>query len=141
MSWIDAPVVRAHRALEQDRPRAADTERGAREQPRVVAVEAQAARVRVDVAERVGQQVEVAVLEDLDAAEVGGLLDRDDARLDERATADSAGIGGGRAVGSAARRGAVVGVAAAWSSRGCASSALAIVTSGDRRRGDRPGRP
>jgi len=37
----------------------------------------------VDVTERIGQQVQVAVLEDLDAAEVGCLLDRDQARLDE----------------------------------------------------------
>jgi hypothetical protein len=33
--------------------------------------------------ERVGQKVQVAVLEDPDAAEVGCLLDRDEAGLDE----------------------------------------------------------
>jgi hypothetical protein len=37
----------------------------------------------VDVAELVGQQEQVAMLEDLDAPEVGRLLDRRDPRLDE----------------------------------------------------------
>ena len=81
----DAAVVRPGRALEDDRPRAADAEHGARQEPRVVAVQPESARVGVDVAELVGQQEEVAVLEDLDAAEVGRLLDRDEPRLDEPA--------------------------------------------------------
>ena len=64
----DAPEVRPGRSLQDDGPRAADAEHGAREQARVVPVEAQPARVGVDVAELVGQQEHVPVLEDLDAA-------------------------------------------------------------------------
>ena len=78
-----AAVVAAHRPLEEDRPLAADVQHRARQQPRVGPVQAQAARIRMDVAELVGQQVDVAVLEDLDRPEVGRPRDRPDARLHE----------------------------------------------------------
>ena len=78
-----AAVVVAHRALEQDGSLAADAQDRARQDPRIPLVDAEAARIGVDVAERVGQLVEVAVLEDLDRTEVGRPGDRDDPRLEE----------------------------------------------------------
>ena len=71
-----AAVVAAHRPLEQHRPLAADAQHRARQQPRVGPVQAEPARIGVDVAELVGQQVDVAVLEDLDRPEVGRPRDR-----------------------------------------------------------------
>ena len=79
----DAAIVRPGRALENNRPGATDPQHRARQQSRVVAVEAESARVRVDVAELVGQQEHVAVLQDLDAAEVRRLLDRAEVRVEE----------------------------------------------------------
>ena len=78
-----AAVVAAGARLEEDRPGAVDPQDRAREPPRVALVQAEAARVGVDVAEAVGQEVEVALLEDLDGAEVRRLDDRADDRLDE----------------------------------------------------------
>ena len=81
---LDRPVVvAAGRRLEQDRPLAVDPQDRARQPARVALVQAEAAGVGVDVAERVGQQVQVALLEDLDGAEVGRLDDRADDGLDE----------------------------------------------------------
>ena len=81
---LDRPVeVAAGRRLEQDRPLAVDPEDRARQPARIALVQAEAAGVGVDVAERVGQQVQVALLEDLDGAEVGRLDDRADDGLDE----------------------------------------------------------
>ena len=71
-----AAVVAADRALEQDRARPADAQDRARQQPGVAVVQPEPARVRVDVAERVGQQEQVAVLEDLDRPEVRRPRDR-----------------------------------------------------------------
>ena len=82
-SWM------APRKLPRPRPGAGpaaapDAQDRARQEPRVAVVQAEPARVGVDVAERVGQQVEVAVLEDLDRAEVRGLHDRDRSDREER---------------------------------------------------------
>ena len=74
-----APVVRADRRLQQHGPDAADAQHGAGEHARVAVVEAQPARIGVDVAERVGQQEAVPVLEYLHGTQVGGLHDRDGA--------------------------------------------------------------
>ena len=87
-----APVA-AGRRLEQDRAGPVDAHDRAREPAGVAVVQAEAARVGVDVAERVGQQVLVALLEHLDAAEVRGLDDRADDRLE---VARSLRIGRGR---------------------------------------------
>ncbi len=66
-----AAVVRPDRGLEQDRSLAADPEDRTGQEAAVAAIQAQSARVGVDVAERIGQQVDVGVLEDLHRAEVG----------------------------------------------------------------------
>ena len=57
------------------KPLATDAQDEARHDPRIPEIQPEAARVQVDVAERVGQQVAVAVLEDLDRAEVGAARD------------------------------------------------------------------
>ena len=71
-----AVVVAAGRRLEQDRALAVDAQDRGREAAGVAVVQAEAAAVGVDVAERIGQQVDVALLEDLDRPEVRGLDDR-----------------------------------------------------------------
>ena len=65
-----ADVVRRGLRPEQRRADAVDPQDRARQHARVEVVQAEAARIRVDVAERVGQQEQVAVLEHADAAEV-----------------------------------------------------------------------
>ena len=65
-----APVVLVDVAAQEGRPGAVDAQDRAGQDPRVAAIQAEAARVAMDVAEGIGQQVEVAVLEDSDAAEV-----------------------------------------------------------------------
>ena len=83
-----AAEVRPDRRLEQDRSLAAHPQHGARQQPGVAAVQAQSAGVVVDVAERVGQQVQVGVLEQLHRAEVRGA---DDGRRPDRQEVDAVG--------------------------------------------------
>ncbi len=70
-----APVVRPGVGPEEDGPRAVDAQGEARDDAGVAEVEAEAAAVRMDVAEAIGEQVELAVLEDLDPAEVGRMDD------------------------------------------------------------------
>jgi hypothetical protein len=65
-----ADVVRRRLRPQERRADAVDPEDRARQDARVEVVEAEATGVGVDVAERVGEQVQVAVLEDADAAEV-----------------------------------------------------------------------
>ena len=105
-----AVVVAARRPLEEDRALAVDPQDRARQPARVAVVQPEAAAVRVDVPERVGEQVQVALLEDLDRAEVGGLDDRADDGLDEpgrvgrRRRAGHDGLGRGRGLSPGPRR-------------------------------------
>ena len=81
---LDRPVVVAARGgLEEHRPLAVHAHDRARQAARVGVVQAQPAAVGVDVAERVGEQVQVALLEHLDRAQVGGLDDRPLDRVEE----------------------------------------------------------
>ena len=77
-----AAIVATGRPLEEHRPRPADPQLRARQDARVAVVQPEAAGVDVDVAERVGQEEQVGVLEDLDRPEVRGVGDRDDPRLE-----------------------------------------------------------
>jgi hypothetical protein len=72
-----AAIVATDRGLQQDRPATTDAQDRAGEDPRVAAVQPETARVWVDVAEGVAQEVVVGVLEDLDRAEVRRPGDRD----------------------------------------------------------------
>ena len=67
-----ADVIRRRLRAEQRRPYPVDPEDRARQHARVEVVQPQPARIGVDVAERVGEQEQVPVLEHADAAEVGG---------------------------------------------------------------------
>jgi hypothetical protein len=77
-----APIVAAGRTLQEHRTNAADADLRARQQPGIAVVESQPARVDVDVAERVGEQEQVAVLDGLDRPEVCRAGDRHDPRLE-----------------------------------------------------------
>ena len=78
-----APVVSPDGGLQQHRSHAADPQHRAGQRPRVALVQPEPARVGMDVPERIGQQIAIPVLEDLDGAEVRRLLDRDIARRQE----------------------------------------------------------
>ena len=78
-----AVVVAAGRRLEEHRALAVHAQDRGRQAAGVAVVQAQPAAVGVHVAERVREQVQVALLEDLDRAEVGGLDDRPDHRVEE----------------------------------------------------------
>jgi hypothetical protein len=71
-----ADVVGRGLRTQERRPDAVDAEDGARQHARVEVVQPEAARIRMDVAERVREQEEVAVLEHADAAEIGCGNDR-----------------------------------------------------------------
>ncbi len=93
-----APEVAPHRTLEQDRSIATDPEHRARQQSTVALVQAQPARVGMDVSEGVGQEVDVAVLEDLDGTQVGRPGDRSVAGRQEPDVARERQIGCGRGI-------------------------------------------
>ena len=76
VSWIVLMWLAADCAAQERRPHAVDAEDRARQHPGVEVVQPQAAGIDVDVAERVRQQEQVAVLQDADATEIRGRDDR-----------------------------------------------------------------